>query len=91
MAAPDSKNIPILVSSGTSPIQAFPLIQGQVNLTSGTYTDIHLIYCVADGNITITWPDGTTSTIICAANDVFTVGSNQQVEVVAASGTFHLA
>lgn len=80
----------LLQSAVSSPVQVFTLIKGRVNLTSGDYTDVSLIYCVADGNIVITWNDLTTSTIACTEKDCFGIGACNKVTVSPDSGTFHL-
>lgn len=69
---------------------AFPLTQGQVNLTSGTFTDKDIFFCVADGSITITWGDATTSVIPMRAGDAVNV-SYVATSVAITTGTFHIA
>ena len=77
-------------SNASQAIQAMPLIQGQVNVTSGTFQDITVLYCVLDGDIIITWFDLTTTTVSCTEGDAFTLpGDHTDIEV--SSGTFHLA
>lgn len=76
------------MSDGDHAIQAFPLQKGLVNLTTGVKTDIRLIRCAADGTITITWHDGTTSDIACYEGNDFSVDAKS---ITVVSGTFHLA
>ena len=77
--------------------QVFPLRKGLVNKTSGVITDPAteerplLVHCVIDGNLTITWNDDSTSTIAMIEGDDFSLVEVVEVEVVAASGTFHFA
>lgn len=68
---------------------AFPLTQDGVNLTSGTFTDTreNIFLCVADGVLTVTWQDNTTSAISCLEGGAFTVESAKQIVIT--SGTFH--
>lgn len=40
-------------------LPAFPLFPGYTNLTSGTYENVRLIHCVEDGEVSVTWADGT--------------------------------
>lgn len=75
-------------SPGGCSIQAFPLLQGTVNLTSGTYIAT-VARCVAAGNLTITWQDGTTAVIACVAGDYYSIPAGPSCTV--SSGTFHLA
>ena len=70
-------------------IQVFPLVQGKVNLTSGDVLTPGLIYCVADGNIVITWRDDSQSTISCSAGDCFSLQNCTKVTI--STGTFHVA
>ena len=71
--------------------QAFPLKVGKINLTSGTYTGVNMSFCVAAGDIVVTWKDGTFDTISCEIGDYFSMIDAAQVVVTGASGTFHLA
>jgi len=77
--------------ASTCAIQAMPLLQGKIDQTSGTFTDVSLIECVADGDITITWADESTTTVSMTSPSHYTCSTATQVEVVASSGTFHLA
>ncbi len=70
-------------------IQAFPLSEGLVNLTSGVFTGRILAHCSADGDITVTWVTGNTDVMSCVAGDDFTIRNNTSIEIT--SGTFQLA
>ena len=77
-------------------IQAFPLIEGQIAVTStdgansdGIFSNIHLVYCVADGGITITFKSTGTKALVMYANDVFSIQDSAQIEIT--SGTFHVS
>ena len=67
-------------------IQVFHLVDGQVNLTTGTIAKAHLIYCVADGTVTLDDYTGT-PTITMTAGDVFGIDEGS---VTVATGTFHV-
>ncbi len=75
-----------------SPIQAFPLIQGGLNITSadGAQSNVILIHCVVAGTITILWDDGASDLITVEDNQDFTVTPNV-ASITVTSGTFHLA
>ncbi|MBV5347422.1 hypothetical protein JZU46_04310 [bacterium] len=72
-------------------IQAMPLRKDKINLVSGSY-DLSLIFCVIDGNITITWYDDTTSVVALVEGDSFTIDEAKSVtlNVPASSGKFHI-
>ncbi len=77
-------------SSGDEVIQSFPLSKGNVNKESGTYQGVSIAHCVADGNFTITWNDGSDSTaIVCSEGDDYTIMDAKSITIVA--GTFHIA
>jgi hypothetical protein len=70
-------------------INAFPLRYGKTMLTSGTHTDVTAVYCQADGDLSILYPDSATpETVTMAAGEVFTVQDATSVEI--STGTFHL-
>lgn len=71
------------------PIQAFPLQQGKIGITTGSHSDIDIIHCIADGSITLTWYDGNTDAVACVAHDDYCVKNAKTVEIT--SGTFNLA
>lgn len=64
---------------------AYPLEKGRVNKTSGTVTGI--VLCVADGNLTVTWKDATTSVVACIVGNAFNLKNATSATVT--SGTFH--
>jgi len=72
-------------------IQAMPLLQGKIAITSGTFTDVSVVECVSNGDITLTWADETTTTVSLTAPSHHTCSTATQVEVVGSSGTFILA
>lgn len=68
-------------------IQATPLVKGQIDVTSGVFTNISVLTCTADGSIKITWADDTTYT------KAFIEGMDRTVickSVEVLSGTFDL-
>ena len=77
-------------------IQAFPLVEGQISVGStdgdnsdGVFAKIDLVYCVADGGITITFKSTGTKAVTMVENQVFTILDANQVAIT--SGIFHLA
>jgi len=78
------------VDKAGQPMQAMPLREGRVNLTSsdGDVTDVSLTECVVAGDIKITWgATGNDDTISCLVGSNYTVGKSDIIEIV--SGTFH--
>jgi len=72
--------------------QAFPLISGKTNLTSGSTLKGSLIYCVNAGSFDITFPDGvTTDTIDMLEGFVFSLPVGSVVDLTGTAGTFHLS
>jgi len=73
-------------------LQLFPLIFGKVSLTSGIHAGVNMIHCVADGEITITFPDSPGTTIInLVEGDEFGFPDTATIAITADSGTFHIA
>lgn len=72
-------------------IQTMPLYYGLVNLTSGTYTGVSLVYCAEDGSIDVTWNEDTSTseTITMSEGESFSLMDVYSVEI--SDGTFHLA
>ena len=70
-------------------VQAFPLTKGKVNLETGTHSDVMLIRCIVDGDITVNWDSESNSTISCVVGDDYSVDPGTTIEIV--SGKFHLA
>ena len=65
---------------------ALPLIKGQNKVTTGTFKP-EVVHCDADGDLTVTWLDATTSTeSFVAGEDRDTKGRVTSVAIV--SGTF---
>lgn len=70
-------------------IQAMPLVQGQIAITSGVFTNVSLVSCVEDGDIEITWVDNSTTTVSFVATMDRTIVNCKSVEIL--SGTFDLS
>lgn len=77
-------------------VQAFPLIEGQISVgatdgvaSNGVFTKIHLVYCVEDGGITITFNSTGTKAVTMIADGVYSIPEASQITIT--SGTFHLA
>jgi hypothetical protein len=79
-------------SEGKDAIQAMPLKKGMLNLTAGTYK-ANLVYCVTDGNITLNWPDGTTTAVALVEGNTFVVSTTKNItlNLPSSTGKFHLA
>ena len=69
---------------------AFPIGQGKLNLTTGTRTDNRIYWCRADGSLTITWPDTTTTVISLLAGEAVDI-EDTATSVAITTGTFHVA
>lgn len=69
-----------------SPVQAFPLINGQINITAGTVTNVNGACCVEDGAITLVGYSNISVSMV--AGDVFAFDTQS---VTVTSGKFHLA
>ena len=54
---------------------AFPLQVGKNKVTSGTFNRINVVRCYEDGDITITWLSGATSTESFVAGEDMELGS----------------
>lgn len=77
-------------ATGGYVLQVFPLLYGKVNVESGAHLGISMVYCAADGNLSVLWPDNETpATVACVAGEVFSVQTATSVTV--STGTFHLA
>jgi len=76
-----------MVKENRQIVQAMPLLEGKVNLTSGTHSANELIHCVADGTVTITWATGTTASIDMVAGEDYAF----EGDVTITSGTFHIS
>ena len=72
--------------------QAFPLVHGKLNLTSGTALKGAIIFCVEDGDIAVTFPESATPvTISMLSGWVFTLPVGASVNLTGTAGTFHLS
>ncbi len=71
-------------------VTALPLQPGRLNLTTGTFTNVTIVHCQADGTITLAWANGEASEdyAMLAGEDAF-VYEAESVTIV--SGTFVLA
>ena len=65
---------------------AFPLMEGKVNLMSGTYND-GIFVCVDSGSLSVEF-NSNTETIVCNAGDAYRVYDAIGITIV--SGTFHV-
>ena len=70
---------------------AFTLLKGGVNLTSGTFSAGSIFLCTEDGDLTVTWSDGTTSVISCVVGDAFRTNKEDARSMAVTSGTFHVS
>ena len=90
-----ASQIKLAPSASGDSVQAFPLRKGLVNISTGTVTDPstdlrpQLAHCVADGSLTLTWSDDSTSVVALIAGDDFSMAEAVTVEVT--SGSFHFA
>ena len=73
-------------------VTAFPLKQGFMNLTSGDYgvQESRLIHCEADGEVTLTFLDGTTANYTMVAGADRALGTSV-INITIVSGSFSLA
>ena len=78
----------LLDAGNGNKIQAFVLSKGYINLETGVIVGVEGASCVSDGDIIITWPDGTDDTISCIQGDQFVIENAVSIEVD--SGKFHL-
>ena len=67
---------------------SFPLIKGQVNLTTGVHSSCCMV-CVAPGDLSVQWVEGGTDTISAVAGDAYNLLNVVGITIV--SGTFHKA
>ncbi len=69
-------------------IQAVPLVEGKINLTSGTRVTNGIIHCVEDGDITLEWASGGNFTTLSTV-----AGEDFAYEgiVTIVSGMYHLS
>ena len=67
--------------------KSFPLKQGNVNLTSGSYSG-GVFLCASLGNLTITWEDDTQDSVDVAQGQALNISYGVK-SVTINSGTFH--
>lgn len=74
-------------------IQAVPLAKSSdanLDSTAGAAVSLHMIFCVTDGDIVVTWPDSATAkTLSLVAGDCFTFPNGATVDFSATAGVFH--
>ena len=69
---------------------AFPLVEGGVNLGASLHQNGGTFMCVTAGNIQVTFNSDATSTIVCTHGDVYAcMGDIKIVEII--DGVFHKA
>ena len=90
-----TQQLRMLPSSLGGAAQVFPLRQGLIDISTGTVTDPVtgkrplIAHCVADGSLTLTWPDTSSTVVGFIAGDDFSIAEAASVDVT--SGTFHFA
>jgi len=90
-----AQQLRMLPASSGGAAQVFPLRQGLIDITTGTVTDPTsgkrplIAHCVADGSLTLTWSDNSTTVVGFIAGDDFSMVEASSVDVT--SGTFHFA
>ena len=90
-----AQQLRMLPASSGGAAQVFPLRQGLIDITTGTVTDPVsgrrplIAHCVADGSLTLTWPDTSTTLVDFIAGDDFSMVEAEAVAVTA--GSFHFA
>lgn len=65
---------------------SFPILQGKVNLTTGTISG-GTILCVEDGTLTVTWKDDSTSSVDMVAGLAIDLTNAKSASID--SGTYH--
>ena len=56
-----------MIRVGSGLVQAVQLLEGKVNLSSGTFSVYRIIHCGEDGDVEVEWSTGTKATISMAA------------------------
>ena len=90
-----AQQLRMLPASSGGAAQVFPLRQGLIDITTGTVTDPTsgrrplIAHCVADGSLTLTWPDTSTTLVDFIAGDDFSMVEAEAVAVT--TGSFHFA
>lgn len=83
----DSANALLAMSDADNSIQAFKLVQGQINKGTGSTFNASFIYCASDGQLQITWPNGASDVISMTEGTAFTFGLT--LTIIVNSGVFH--
>jgi hypothetical protein len=77
-----------MVNDGNQLINCLELQKGQINLTGGTIpSGTHIIHGVDDGDVTLTWSDGTEDTVHIKAGMDFAA---RGCSVTISGGKFHI-
>lgn len=76
--------------AGNTGIQCMPFAAGLIGLTNGTYDDVSLIRCNTDGELTLSWKNGTTDTVSMVAGDYRSI-PGMQASITINSGSFDFA
>ena len=90
-----AQQLRMLPASSGGAAQVFPLRQGLIDITTGTVTDPTsgrrplIAHCVADGSLTLTWQDASTTVVSFIAGDDFSMVEAEAVAVT--TGSFHFA
>ena len=90
-----AQQLRMLPASSGGAAQVFPLRQGMIDISSGTVTDPVsgkrplIAHCVAEGSLTLTWQDTSSTVVGFIAGDDFSMVEASSVDVT--SGTFHFA
>jgi len=76
-------------SDNSERAQVFPLIYGKTNKTAGVFYNVSGICCVEDGEVEVSWSNGSIETFSFVAGDCF--GFIQEVDIkITVSGKFHI-
>ncbi len=90
-----AQQLRMLPASSGGAAQVFPLRQGLIDITTGTVTDPTsgkrplIAHCVAEGSLTLTWSDNSTTVVSFIAGDDFSMVEAEAVAVT--TGSFHFA
>jgi len=90
-----TQQLRMLPASSGGAAQVFPLRQGLTDISSGTVIDPVngkrplIAHCIADGSLTLTWTDTSTTVVGFIAGDDFSLVEAGAVAVT--TGSFHFA
>ena len=90
-----AQQLRMLPASSGGAAQVFPLRQGLIDITTGTVTDPTsgkrplIAHWVADGSLTLTWSDNSSTVVSFIAGDDFSMVEAEAVAVT--TGSFHFA